>query len=193
FLTNNAMPYMEYYNLTIDGDLKQSLAWNYGTTFEDLSAYDNDAIPTFRTASSDPNVSAELVSWQPVEEAQAPPYTLTEFPEYISDNITMTGVYTSGNISTTFPGSEVIHAISNTSVTPSQLPFNIIASLVIIGCSLGIGYVQYKDGSNTPWLKIGVILFLMGILQATGIFDFWMIFTFIVFALTIVLARKREA
>ena len=68
---DDSTPYIETANVTVNGTLRGSWHWEYATTFTDLSGNGNDATPTFRTASSDPDVTATLISFQPVSEASA--------------------------------------------------------------------------------------------------------------------------
>lgn len=67
----NATPYILSANVTKSGVLKASYAWNYNLTITDLSGNGNDATLTPRTTSSDPDVSAALISWTPISPSTA--------------------------------------------------------------------------------------------------------------------------
>lgn len=63
--------YLGGYNLSVNGTDVCSIPWSYGATLEDQSGNGNDATPTFRTTSSDADVSAELTEYLPYQEADA--------------------------------------------------------------------------------------------------------------------------
>jgi hypothetical protein len=71
FCTNGIMPYVSSIKTYAGGVLSGSWAWQFGSTFTDLSGYGNTATPTFRTNSSDSDVTASLDSLYPVTEAKA--------------------------------------------------------------------------------------------------------------------------
>ncbi|AAW39820.1 hypothetical protein [Dehalococcoides mccartyi] len=60
---NGSMPYLYYAKITIGGVLKGSWEWQYATTFTDLSGNSNDATPSFRTTTTDADVSAAIISY----------------------------------------------------------------------------------------------------------------------------------
>jgi len=66
-----AVLYMESCNMTVGGNLVGSWNWEYGDTFTDDSGNGNDATPSFRTTSSDADVSAALSLYQPVSVAES--------------------------------------------------------------------------------------------------------------------------
>lgn len=81
-------PYINYWELDVDGEQVCYIDWEYGDTFYDSSGYDNDAVPTFRTTSSDAYVSAEIISFEPYAPATAGTvsanftgYIVTDVPE----------------------------------------------------------------------------------------------------------------
>ena len=88
------MPYMEYASVNVSGTLAGYWEWEYGATFSDLSANSNTATPTFRTASSDADVSAELVSFQPIVTSQASENVSSEWPSPYTVPSTPTTMYT---------------------------------------------------------------------------------------------------
>ena len=149
----------------------------------------NDATPTFRTASSDPDVVATAVSFQPIEEAKAPPWTLTE------DTATwVTAANVVGNFTTTptptYPGASVIEDIATASGTPAQLPFVIIWGFVTLAISLSVSYVLRTHGSRSIMVKVIVIGILLWIGQALGIIDFWMLVFFLLMGFAVMAASK---
>lgn len=198
FLENNVMPYMEYQEITVGGAQQQYIEWEYGDTFKDASGEGHDATPSFRSASSDADVSANMTSFMPISESRAPAYVLGEAPAFIdsdalTENITGTFTTTPDTGSGTFPLADVIKSIADATGTPAQLPLLIIAAFVIFAGSIYTSWLFRKHGSGSLVVKIVAILALMGIFVALGnfAFDFWMIVVFVVFAVAIAFASKQ--
>lgn len=82
---NGVMPYVEYQEITIDGEQQQYIDWEYATTFSDDSDNSHDAVPSFRTISSDADVSTSLVSFTPTTLAQVSESTALEWPTMVTD------------------------------------------------------------------------------------------------------------
>lgn len=195
FIENNVMPYMEYHKIWIDGNLRQHITWEYDTIFTDLSENDNDATPTFRTVSSDADVSAELVSFQPIAEAKAPDYVLGEAPAFIDEGITgnVTGTFTTTPGAGTFPLAGVITAIAKATDTPPQLPLLIIAVFIILAASLSVSAVMRRYGNGSLIVKILVIVAVMGVFIALKNFgiDFWMLVVFAIIGIALAMASRQ--
>jgi len=197
FLQNNAMPYMEYHTISVNGTQVQYIDWEYNdTTFSDNSTYGNDASPTFRTTSSDPDVSAVLASFLPVAEAQAPAYVLADAPAFIDAGAltgNVTGVFTTLPPAGTFPLAGVITAVANATSTPPQLPLLIIAVFVILACSLTVSATMRRYGSGSLTPKIITITVAMGVFIGLGNFgiDDWMLYAFLVVAVALALASRQ--
>lgn len=67
------------------GVLKSQIRWEYGATFTDLSGNGNDATPTFRSVQSDPDISATLLNFSPISEAQVTAALLAYEGEIVED------------------------------------------------------------------------------------------------------------
>ena len=197
FMQNNVMPYMEYQKIWIGGVLRQHIEWEYDDEFTDLSGNSNPATPSFRSASSDADVSAELISFQPVLEAKAPDYVLGEAPGFIDPSITgnVTGTFTTTPRTGTFPLANVIAEIATATdpATPAQLPLLIIAVFCILAVSLSISATMRQYGSGSLLVKIMVIAGMMGIFVALQnfSFDFWMVFVFLTIGIALAFASKQ--
>ena len=194
FLENDSMPYMESHEITIGGTQAQFIEWEYAATFTDQSANSNDATPTFRTDSSDADVTAELVSFQPVAEAKAPGFVLTDPNPFLTPD---TGNITSGFTTTpptgTFPLAPVIVAIANATSTPPQLPLLIIAAFVILAASMSVSAIIRRHGSGSIIIKIITIIAVMGVFVALRNFgvDFWMIVIFLIISIALAMGSKQ--
>ena len=78
------MLYVESISVDVSGSPAAAWVWQYGSTFED-SVNSNDATPSFRTTSSDAEVSAELMDFEPVAPADIGEYSLEEESYMITD------------------------------------------------------------------------------------------------------------
>ena len=192
----NATPYINTYQHSVNGTMQSSIAWEFDTVFTDLTGKGNDAVPTFRGASSNPDVSANMTSFQAISESQAPAYVLSLAPAFLTPN---TENVTSGWAVTPpsggFPLSDVISSIANATGTPPQLPLLIIAVFIILAGSLSMSYVARKHGSGTLIVKTIVIVALMGIfigMKNFGI-EFWMLVVFLVLAVGIMMSSKQAS
>lgn len=192
----NTAPYLFSFKFYKGGVLRSDISWAYNSIFPDMSGNGNDATPSFRTTSSNPNIYGTLSWFKPISEAKAPAYTLGSANPFI--------IYTdlSGNITSNFtlqptegafPLSGVVYAIAAASSTPPQLVLVIIATFITLALSLCVGYVTKKYGSGTTWVKVITIISCMGILVALKDwgFDFWMVAVFITLAISIMMASRH--
>jgi len=189
----NTTPYMDTFDIDITGVNKYSIKWEYGTTFTDLSGNGNDATPTFRTASSDADVSASLSSFLPISEAKAPAYSLSDAPDFFTVTPGVTGDFTA-NITPAYPGRDVIVAVAAAGAVPETLPTLIFSSFILLVISLGFSYAMKTTGVNSLFIKMCVITAAMCLLVAFKIFDVWQIYFFVLIGLALCwLSRQREA
>lgn len=198
FIENYSMLYMESHEIEIDGVQAQFIEWEYDNVFNDQSVNDNDATPSFRSASSDPDVSAILSAFIPISEAQAPGYAIEEAPPFIdatglTGNVTSDFTTTPGTGTGTFPLADIITTVATATSNPPQLPLLIIAVFVILTVSLSTSRTIRNYGSGSLIIKIVAIVAIMGIFVALGNFaiDFWMILVFLVIAIAATFASKQ--
>jgi hypothetical protein len=85
FIKNYSMPYMEYLKIWVGGTLRQHIIWENDTTFTDLSGNGNDATPTFRTTTTDADVSTTVKNFGAVSQATYTGADSDEGPEMVSD------------------------------------------------------------------------------------------------------------
>jgi hypothetical protein len=155
--------------------------------FHDLSGNGNHVTPTYRTTSSDADITAAAVSFQPVNEAKAPLESLGDSPAWLTSAPSISGNFSTTNTTATFPGAAVIKALADASATPAELPLNIITGWVILALSFSMSAVLRKNMSMTLFVKGFLIALLMGIAVAVKVFDFWMIILFVYFGVTVAL------
>lgn len=183
FFIDNTMPYIYTANISVSGTAISSWEWEYDTTFYDSIGV-NDATPTFRTSSSDADVSAEVIEFQPVSEAKAPAWSLSEEVATWVTAPNITGNFTTV-VAPTLPGSDVIEDISNATGTPTQLPWTTMAGFLILAISFTLSWKLKESGARSLMVKWMVIALFMGILVVLGIFDFWMLIFFVLMALAV--------
>jgi len=197
FVPNLVVPYMAYQWFTVNSTQVQYIDWEYDdTTFTDNSTFGNDATPTFFTDTTDPDVTATLSNFQPVLEAQAPSYVLSEAPAFIdADALTgnVTAPFTVIPPAAEFPLAGPIAAIAVATATPPQLPLLLIAAFIILAASLTVSATMRKYGSGSLIVKTVTITAVMGCFVAVRNFgiDFWMIYVFLAIAVAIMMASRH--
>lgn len=176
--------------ITIGGVQKQYIDWDYGSTFTDQSGTGNDATPTFRTTSSDADVSAELLSFRPVAESTAPSYSVSNAVDFITDTPTITGNF-STTVAPTLPGSDIIEDTSESSNTPPQLPFILLSSCGLLVISFTTSYLTRRSNSQSIIPKIIIVLAIASMLVGVKVFDFWMILYLGIMAIAFGMAKTH--
>jgi len=200
FLRNGVMPYAGSDNGTIqqiwiDGVLRQHITWEYATTFSDQSGNGHDAVPSFRTTSSDADVSASLISWTPIAPAIAPAYAVSDAPDFIIAVLTTSGNFTSTVISTGGPpGSNVPDDAADTAGVPRIWIWGILAMVTIVMIGLGFSYMEREFGGGGGTLLLRCLMsggVVIGVMIAWGKFDFWMMVYYIILVAGIALASRH--
>ena len=197
---SSVTPYIEYWELDVAGVQKCYIDWEYSdTAFTDDSGNGNTAVPTFRTTASD-NVTAELISYQPVEEAKLPYFTMVgELPTLLNPDEFDAGMYTDGDY-THIPGAEAVNEILVESDVPQALWwFPVIYFSICI-----IGFIVYgatqgpmaQSGSSNPFdgslLTMAVVM--EALIVVAGIMNpvpLWPAYLFPIPAMAIIISRKH--
>lgn len=191
YVRNGVCPFVEYIETRKNGVITQRIEWEYDTTFHD-SVNSYDVTPTFRTSSSDADVSAVLTSFNPVSQPTAPTYVIGSGADFLSDNITVSGNFTTGNTSLSYPGGAVIKAIASATATPSQFPETIIATFIILAVSICFSALFRRYGSGSTFIKIIILVAGFGIAIAVNVYDWWMLVFLFIFALTAIYASNER-
>jgi len=186
-----ATPYVEYIKKHVNGVLQQHIVWENDTAFHDLSGNDHDATPTFRTTSSDSDVTAELVSFEAINLATAPAYSVTGGEPFITENISQSGNFTTAVNPTGFPGAAVIEEVSSSSGIPSQIPFTIIFTLTGLIMGLGAVYAMARAGQKSSIVIIAAEIIVMGVGIALRVIDFWMLGLFLIIAIALAMGSRH--
>jgi hypothetical protein len=189
---NGTMSYVEYQKIWVGGNLRQHITWDYGTTFTDKSGTGNNATPTFAVDSSDADVSGNMTLFLPVAEARAPAYSLSDAPDFLTTTPAMNGTFSTA-VAPTFPGAAVITAIAATSGTPVQLPFLLIATFIILACSITLSWAMRRFGPGSNFIKLVAVAVMMGIMVGLKVFDVWMVLFFVIIAVAISMGSKQQS
>ena len=193
FVENGSMIYLEYQEFTINETQAQFIEWEYDSIFTDQSVNDNDATPTFRGASSDLNVSANMTAFLPVAEAKAPDYVIGRGAPFFTATPNITGTFTTTPPVGTFPLSVAIQAVANATGMPPQLPLLTIAVFATLAASLTMSALMRRHGSGTLIGKILVIVSFLGVFIALGNFgiDFWVLIVFVIIATALAFGSRQ--
>lgn len=188
-------PYINYFEIEVDGVQKCYIDWEYSdTAFTDDSGNGNTAIPTFRTTSSDADVSAELISFLLVDPAIAPEISVTDPQDFYTGNITATGNFTSGNVTVSnIPGYGVITEVTVDAGLPGFWLWGILSMVALVAIGVGLSYARKRFGvaGGYVMIAIAVVALIFGFLITTGPFDWWMIWLFGIIALGIAVASRH--
>lgn len=192
FCENAVMPYMESANISVGGNLAGSWAWEYNDTFTDLSGNGNTATPTFRTTTSNADVTAALSSFQPVSESQSPGYVLTSTPDFITTTPEASSTFTSGFTSNpTYLGRGVISSIATASQIPEQVPTLVILMSIMMIISLCVSFIMRNNSDMSLLFKAMVLIGIMCIGVAVGVVDVYQIYFFAIFIWGFWLMRRK--
>ncbi len=172
-LVPNRMPYMEYASISVNGTQRGYWNWEYGATFSDDSGNGNTATPTFRTASSDPDVSAVLVSLSPITSAEATGWTVSSYGTMVTQAPTApSGMYTELQTST-LPGNQFVVDVFGASNTPVALFwFTIPFALMVI-----LGMLIFH-ASRSLLAQFGVMCIIVIAFASSGVIPYWPIYIF---------------
>jgi hypothetical protein len=146
FLENLCVPYMEYHKIYIPGNAanpEQSIAWENGATFTDLSGNGHTATPTFKTTSTDADVSAALTAFVANKLSSASGYSVGGSVSFITTlpddtGFPSGGVYNEGNTGGII-GADLVNEGLTTADIPEPFFWYPIAFLV----SIVLGFVAY--------------------------------------------------
>ena len=195
-----ATPYISGMEITVGGVSKGEWEWRYAATFLDLSGNGNTGTPSFRTTSSDADVSAVLVSLDPVTEAEFTTGTIASSTGVVLGTPDAPiQLYTDEDYSK-IPFADVVNAFIDASGTSSttRLPraewwFTFIFGVIGIGALCMYGVTVHNGAPGTLWAPIIVIeagYIVAGLLNPIG---FWNALLFVIPALTILTADKHQS
>jgi hypothetical protein len=191
FAQNPAMLYMDYVRYNVAGAALCYWDWEYGATFTDnVSAV--VATPTFRTTTSDADVTASAGEFTIIDPAEASGAALASPSDWYGTPSITGSTFTTGTVTPTFPGASVITAIATATSTPNNLPLTIITGVIILIASLAVSTLMRRGGSGSLIIKMVLIGGLLGVAVATQIFDLWMPIVFLIMAGALAMGSQQR-
>ena len=187
FFENDVMPYMEYSKIWVNDTLQSHIAWaNNSSAFIDLSGNSNDATPSFRTTSTDADVTAYLASFTPVSESKASGWTIVDDPTMLTGAPgTIDNLYSELNNTENIPMGTLVNEMLDEGEVPRALFwFPLIFGIASLG-----GLALYKQMKSLLMQAI-VIGCIIGLFAAIGPAPFWTVLLFIPQALAIMVSQK---
>jgi hypothetical protein len=186
----DSTPYIKYIKQSVGGTPIAYWDWEYAATFTDnISSI--AATPTFRTTTSNGSVTASAGAFSIIDPAEASASALAT-PSDFYHTPTISGTFTTGTVTPTYPGADVITAIAAASGTPSNLPFTIITGVVILILSLSVSALMRRGGSGSLIIKMVLIAGLLGVAVALQVFDLWMPIVFLLLAAALAMGSQQR-
>ena len=196
---NNVMPYVEYQEITIDGVPQQDIKWEYGSTFHNSAHGGDDATPTFRTASSDADLSAAIISQEGLVTASTP---ATSFGDAYTPNWgadTPAGLYTEGDDSYGIGGiniGELVTAAADDAGQDATSWHIILAFTLAIGALILVYGLTHSSKLGQRGSLILSLLASGGVLvyfYSQGTIAGWVLIPFGLMALLLAMWRKSPS
>ncbi len=199
----DATPYIESYKHYVGGNLVSDISWQNSTTLSDASEHGNDAILTPRTTTSDPDVSATLLSFGPIIEARVVDFSLGSALETLATYPwSIPQMFSSGNY-TYIPAADAINALLDLGDVPRALWWHwfIFGGIAILGfLTYGATAMRVAGGRISEngdqgsvllmCVTVGVLLAIFGIMNPI---PFWPALLFWIPAAAILLSTKHQA
>ncbi len=196
FCPENSITYMQYASLSFGGNLKGYWSWTYDTVFYDQSGNGNTATPTFRTSSSDADVSASVSSQVGLIPGSAVSsntstigWTMITTVPTAPTNLYTEGIYT-------YPGAALVTAWALSSGNPPaafHLSFAfglaLLAMVLVFGATHNVRMGQ--RGSLILALLAGVLVDIY--FYTTGAVPGWTLIPYGLIGITLVLWRKSPS
>jgi len=196
FIENDCMPYLEYQKIWSHhsgASLEQEIRWQNGATFIDLTLNGHNATPTWRTASSDPDVSANLTDFQPLDLSEVGAYSVGGDPLFFTTvPTTIPGLYDEGSTSG-IPGASFI----NTWLTDAGVPIELFWYPIAFTAAIVVGFIAYRLTKQLLIQAIvsGVVIaiFCGGGVLGTGLLPWWTVIVFGIEAIGVLVIQDRFA
>ncbi|MBU1173302.1 MAG: hypothetical protein KKD44_27360, partial [Proteobacteria bacterium] len=185
FFQNGAMPYVESASIDVAGSPESAWGWEYDTTFHD-SIGSNDATPTFRTTSSDADVTAILSSFLPVSQAASDASIADPYTDILLADPTMPSQMYTELTFTNVPGADAANTLLDESDTPRALwwfPFLFISVIIL-------GFMVF-DLTKSELFQSIICLSILGFLAVMGPLPFWPVMLLWIPCLGIIMSKKH--
>lgn len=181
-----SVSYMEYYKAWQGATLRQHIVWENDTTFTDLSGNGNDATPSFPAASSDPDVSASLLSLTPLAPSDAPGGTTESGGLVPGVPAEPEGMYREMEMDH-LPGAALINSLLDAGGIPRTLFW---FPLVFIGIVV-LGLLTYRVTKSLMGMGLVASVALV-FASRVGIVPYWVTIPLILIAVAILVKEKMS-
>jgi len=183
FITNGSMLYMEYQKIWIGGtapaNLKQYIIYQRDTTFTDQSGNGNNATPTFRTTSSNSNISATFQNFKPIKEATCIVGNTEETPEMLLTPPEQPPEFFGGAESgiENLPGAAVINTLLDKANIPQDLFWIICVYYLALGAVI-FSYHFIRSSLLWPTVVGGTVIALFSLVCLGNPIPLWTVFVY---------------
>ncbi len=121
FCTANTTPYLTRHQIWVGGVLRQDISWQYASVFADASGNGNSAVPTFRTATSNANVTANLTEFANYQVLPSPPVVGSNSSWHMFGSVPTPPANMYSELNLTFIGSGIVTQVASDTETPIAL------------------------------------------------------------------------
>lgn len=199
FFSGDAVSYMEYTEVEVAGVQKGYWEWEYAATFADQSGNSNTATPTFRTDSSDADVSAELISFAGAKGTTNPPASGGTGWTMVTDVPTGPDSLLS-ELDMSFLGAGYIVTFCESTDIPLALvvfPYA-FGTAIILGAiawylSSGGGKHPHGRGSLLAMAAVSLLVMVYFVYSGDGVIPAWVIIPFALEALAFIVWRQTPS
>jgi len=190
FLTNGSAPYMDCHKIWVGGTLVQHIVYERDTTFDDLTEYNNDATPTFRTTSSDSDVSATFQNFSPISENECTAGGAEETPELLSGTAEMPKEFygAEGGGTDHLPGAGLI----NSMLDAGGIPQDLFWIMSVYGLAAVAALVSFRFLKSMLWpaLISGMIILVFALITWGNPIPLWSFFIYAVIAAGLLVSER---
>jgi hypothetical protein len=186
FSSNNTWPYLQSQQIVVNGATVQDISWQNAAIWVDVSGYGNNMTPTFRTATTNANVSASLIDFRTNHEAVLTEWDLSSYTNPVKDIPSMPGgMY--DPVAPTFPGAQIPNDVSNSAGIPTNLFWFLIPCLIMVSLGLLI-----HDKTKSLVAQAGVLAICILFTSLLHIWSLYVIVPYILMAGSFCLAGKVQ-
>lgn len=191
---DDVTPYIGEYSVSVNGTSACNIVWEYDVIFYDTSGYSNDAIPTFRTASSDADVSASISEQTSLVTTEDPsPTTLGGWTMITEVPVEPTGIYDEGG--TSFPWGTEIEEMADDMRLPKEVflfPLAFGTAILLGGTAFGLTHRQKMGIKGSLLIMCFVIegVLIIWYMIGGGVIPGWTLIPFGIFAAVLLLWKN---
>jgi len=190
FLTNGSASYMDCHKIWVGGTLKQHIIYERDTTFTDQSGNGNDATPTFRTTSSDSDVSATFQNFSPISENECTAGGAEETPEILGGATEMPKEFygAEGGGTGHLPGAGLI----NSMLDAGGIPQDLFWIMSVYGLAAVAALVSFRFLKSMLWpaLISGMIILVFALITWGNPIPLWSFFIYAVIAAGLLVSER---